>query len=375
MTDDMQNVAQNENNQEIELEKIESEEEDSATGRTRYELFTYPADFTLEVLNQKYLNGEIGIPPMQRRFVWTQNQGSKLIESFLLGLPVPPIFLYAEKKSEQLMVVDGQQRLKSITYFFKETFGDEKAGRKTVFRLRLNEESPYFGKTFTELSEEDQRLLKRQVLRSFVMKQVNPEDNSSIFHVFERLNTGGTQLTNQEVRNCVYDGELNRLLHQMNGYPSWRKIIGKEPPDKRFKDIELILRLLALHFNHISYYKPMRDFLTDFMKDNRTGLINRDFEKLFKITTDNIYSSLGARPFHIISGLNVAVFDAVSHAFSDHLEGIPEDILKRFITLKSNDEFKLLCARSTTDVENVNKRLSLAEHILFGGIDVSASGG
>ena len=75
----------------LDLEPVTSEDEDYTSAPSDYEILTYPADFTLEVLHQKWLNNEINIPEFQRAFVWKPAQSSKLIESFLVGLPVPPV--------------------------------------------------------------------------------------------------------------------------------------------------------------------------------------------------------------------------------------------------------------------------------------------
>jgi len=112
------------------LDRIPSEEEDREVSLKPYEILTYPADFTLEVLVDKWKKKEIQVPPHQRRFVWTQTQSSKLIESFLLGLPVPPVYFYQDRKANNLLVVDGQQRLRSIVYFFSGVFGEAGTGKK-----------------------------------------------------------------------------------------------------------------------------------------------------------------------------------------------------------------------------------------------------
>lgn len=350
----------------IELEAIKSETEDLRFGPTHYDLLAYPADFTLEVLTQKFSVEEIVIPEMQRGFVWKQTQASRLIESFLLGLPVPPIYLYSEKTSAQLLVVDGQQRLRSIAYYFSETFGEEKKGQKTVFRLTLDENSEYNGKAFSDLTEEEVRRLKNSVLRAFIMKQVSPEDDTSIFHVFERLNTGGTLLTPQEVRNCIYDGPFNELLKKkLNLHESWRAIVGRKDPDKRLKDVELILRFLALFKNGAAYEKPMKDFLSDFMSSYRKGDANKEFDAIFVKVSDNVYRALGEKPFHIRAGLNAAVFDGLFVAFARHPEQIPRDVKERFETLKAKEAFIDLIGSGTTDVDTIRERLRLADECLF----------
>ncbi len=107
-------------------EPIESELADHDAALRSYEVLTYPADFTLELLVGKWNKGEINIAQGQRKFVWNQAKASKLVESFLIGLPVPPIYFYQDKDDNNLLVVDGQQRLKSIVYFFSGLFGDPK---------------------------------------------------------------------------------------------------------------------------------------------------------------------------------------------------------------------------------------------------------
>ena len=101
------------------IEEIPSEKQDSEVSLRGYDILSYPADYTLEVLVGKWNKGEINVPPLQRRFIWSQTRASKLIESFLMGLPVPPVFFYQEKDTNKLLVVDGHQRLRSIAYFFR----------------------------------------------------------------------------------------------------------------------------------------------------------------------------------------------------------------------------------------------------------------
>ncbi|MGQ4808744.1 hypothetical protein NKDENANG_02132 [Candidatus Entotheonellaceae bacterium PAL068K] len=351
----------------IEFERLTSEEEDYESAPPTYEINTYPADFTLEVLHQKWQAEDIEIPPFQRQFVWKQVQASKLIESFLLGLPVPAVFLYMERKSQKFLVIDGQQRLRSIFYFFEGFFGEEQKGRQTVFQLKgLSEKSPYLGKGFKDFDDANQRKLRNCVLRSFIIQQLDPDDDTSIYHIFERLNTGGTLLANQEIRNCVYRGSFNELLHELNALPDWRSIVGKPHPDSRQKDVELILRFFAL-LDQIHYQKPMKDFLSKFMKANRE--IGQDvlqqFQKLFTMTCKAIVEHLGEKPFHIRAGLNSAVFDSVMVSFARHLGVIPPDIKQRYRDLTQDSDFQKTISSATTNEDTVKRRLQLAEQKLF----------
>lgn len=356
------------------LEDIESEKEDIESEPAKFEIVTYPTDFTLEGLVNKYKKEKIKAPGYQRKFVWTIKQASRLIESFLLGLPVPAIFLYTEPAENNVqLVVDGQQRLLSIYYFMEGYFGEPKGGRRTVFSLKgLNENSPYLGKTYSDLEETDEGAFNRlndAVLRAFVIKQLDPkDDDSSVYHIFERLNTGGTQLVGQEIRNCIYFGAFNTSLIDMNQMSEWRLIFGKPIEDKRQRDVELILRFLALSKRGEEYTKPMKQFLSDFMRNHKKDCEDDivKFKNIFEKTTKAVLISLGARPFHIRAGLNAAAFDSVYTAFSHHLDKIPEDIRKRYDALLENIEFNEATKGATTDNEIVKRRISLANQILFG---------
>ena len=355
--------------EDIEFERITSEEEDAESAPPDYEINTYPADFTLEVLYQKWLTGDIEIPKFQRQFVWKQNQASKLIESFLIGLPVPAVFLYTERASQKFLVIDGQQRLRSVFYFLEGFFGEEKNGKREVFQLTgLNEKSRYHQQTFKALTSADQRKLHNCVLRSFIVQQLDPQDVTSIYHVFERLNTGGTFLANQEIRNCVYRGNFRVLLQELNRLQEWRRVTGKDSIDSRQRDIELILRFFAL-LDSTHYVKPMKDFLSKFMNKNRElgGTVYGQFRTLFSATCAAVTKALGDRPFHIRRGLNSAVFDCVMVSFAHHLDAIPADIGERYKQLiEDKTGFLTKVSAGTTDEEVLKDRMRLANERLFG---------
>src|SRR5436853_1829385 len=245
--------------EEIEIDQTEEPEEHEKDLIIRYEISYYPSDLTLRVYHDKKRDKQLVIPEFQRKYVWDQVQASKLVESFLLGIPVPGVFLYKERKTNKLLVIDGQQRILSMIKFFEGRF-DEK-----VFRLR-NVHPTWEGKTFEELSEADRYQLQDAVLRATVVQQLDPKDDSSIYHIFERLNTGGLKLNAMEIRKCVYYSPFFVLLEQLNETPAWRAILGQVKADKRLKDVELILRILAMRENWENYEKPMKAFLNHFMQ-------------------------------------------------------------------------------------------------------------
>lgn len=111
------------------IEKVESEEEDTLQETTAYKVISYGADYTIQVLYQKLKDKSIIIPKFQRNYVWKLPQASKLIESFLIGLPVPPIFLAKDRDTQKLIVVDGNQRLKTVEAFRDKIFSPKLSKR------------------------------------------------------------------------------------------------------------------------------------------------------------------------------------------------------------------------------------------------------
>ncbi len=354
--------------EDVDFQALPSEEEDDQTSPPEYRISSTPADLTLDSYHARWKSGEILVPGFQRKFVWKLPQSSKLIESFLLGLPVPSVFLWREA-DERHSVIDGQQRLKSVFYFFEGFFGDEdKAERRTVFRLKgLNEKSRFSNKTYTELSEADQRRLRNSVLRAYIIDQIDPKDNTSIYHIFERLNTGGTQLKNQEVRNCVCWGALNSRILELNRVPDWRAVMGRPGTDRRMKDVELILRLFALHDDLKDYDRPMKDFLTTYMRQNRNP--SSDFltskSDSFTAVCKSVIENLGQKPFHVWAGLNVAVLDSVMLAFLNHPGSVPTNIKARFQALVKERPYIDLVTGATADLNNVKSRIAMADKTLF----------
>ncbi|MCH7986128.1 MAG: DUF262 domain-containing protein [Acidobacteria bacterium] len=347
----------------LKLERIQSELGDEQSQLAPYKIVSYPADYTLQGLYDKWKEPSIQIPPFQRQYVWTLLQASRLIESFLLGLPVPGIFFYKDKSRGDLVLIDGQQRLRSVFSFFEGRLPDAKG----KFRLK-GVQPEWEGKLYTELRKKDQRGFKDSVLRATIVDQVDPKDNSSIFHIFERLNTGGTSLKPQEVRNCIYSGPFNDLLLELNRAKKWRRIVGALHMDKRMRDVELILRFLALTQARSQYSKPMKNFLSDFMHGKRfasqKGLSSDG--RMFKDTVDQVVECLGRKPFHIRAGLNAAVYDSVMTSFALTRKKTPRSIKSRYESLLNNESFQTYVSSSTTDVDVVKKRIALARRRLFG---------
>ncbi len=271
----------------------------------RYQVSSYGADYPVDGLVKRLRQGDIELPKFQREFVWPLAQASQFIESLLLGLPVPAIFLSRDSETQRLLVIDGQQRLKSLLFFYDGVFRGKEFGLQGV-----NKE--FAGRTYKTLTDEDRRRLDDAILHAIIVRQEDPkDDDSSIYLVFERLNTTSTPLSEQEIRACVYHGEFNEYLRNANDNPDWRAIYGDV--NLRQKDRELILRFLSLFFDIAAYERPMKLFLTDFMRKNRhLKLFTKDaLNQVFLPTVALANRALGRAAFRPQRALNASVTDAI----------------------------------------------------------------
>jgi hypothetical protein len=327
----------------------------------RYSITSYGADYPVDGLVQRLERDVIFVPPFQRRYVWSLRMASRFIESLLLGLPVPGIFLSKEPDTGKMLIIDGQQRLRTLQFFYQGVF----EGRE----FRLKDVQPQFeDKTYRTLEEVDRLGLNDSIIHATIVRQDEPtEDESSIFHIFERLNTGGMQLQPQEIRACIYYGDFNDLLDELNDEPAWRSIYGS--PSKRLKDQELILRFFALYFNINNYERPIKEFLNKYMATNRSLHIhNADIlRSMFKLSIDLISKTLGQRAFRPERALNAAVFDAVMVGLARRLEkGSLSDnnqFIMSYDALLKDPEFNTATQFATSDAPSVQKRIDLATKI------------
>lgn len=357
----------NANVRDEELE-VEVEDDDDEVAVT-YDIASYPSDFTLSGISDMWKDGDIVIPDYQREFVWTIKQSSLLIDSFLSGLPVPPVFFYVDDNNKNL-VIDGQQRILSVVFFLEGYFGRESTqGKRQVFRLSgLHEEHPFLGARFRDLSEKDQRKLKQAVLRAVNIRQLRPTgESTSAYHIFERLNTGGTPLKPQEIRNCVFRGKFNKLLKQANTDSNWRKILGKTYIDKHQKDVELLLRVFSLVGAWSKYEKPMKEFLNIAMRahDAAQSAKAKNFFEAFPKVTKRVVEELGERPFHLRGPLNVSALDSVmAILIQNHSKLRALKFGKKFEMLLEDEEFEEYTSINTTDTKTVRERCKLVKEYL-----------
>ena len=347
--------------------EFQTEEEEDDVPFVEFDISVSPSDPTLELLVNQVNNGDIIIPFYQRKYVWKIEQASKLIESFLMGLPVPQVFFYVNEE-DRLEVIDGQQRILSIKYFFEGFFGEpDNRDRRRVFKLKgLAERSEYNGRTFLKLTDRDRRRLRNATLRAINIKQLKPHSrNDSVFHIFERLNTGGTQLKPQEVRNAVYRGPIVDELGMLNDDPAWQRVLGTARPDRNQKDVELILRLFSLFEVWTEYEKPMIVHLNHAMDQNRTFDSDRAdrFKERFPKVVKIIDQAL-EKPFRPRNVINAAVLEAVMVTLLENANVAAEHLASRYEDLLANQDFQGYIRDRTTDTQVLRTRLKLARDLL-----------
>jgi hypothetical protein len=328
-------------------------------------------DFDVVGLIRRLQNEDILIPSFghedtridaagfQRGFVWNRPQMDKFIESILLGYPIPGIFL-VKQPDKRYLVLDGQQRLTTLRRF-KDGIHETRE-----FSLR-NVADEFKGLTYKTLPDD----LRRQFENTFIQAIIVTSDGSkesmnSVYNIFERLNSGGTQLTPHEIRVALYAGPFIDYIEGLNRYSSWRSLYGAR--SSRLRDQELVLRAIALFMNSGNYKRPLKKFLNDFVADNRDAS-NPGLDQirlLFQAATDIIYESAGRESIRLRgSQVTAALAEVIIAALMDRLSNnatnpSPEAIVDAIQRLKNNSDLTVAFTRSTADEEQLTKRLAAA---------------
>jgi hypothetical protein len=340
-------------------------ETDDTVAIERYDITSFGADYDVEGLVKRLNRGDVLIPEFQRDYVWTQKEASKFIESLLLGLPVPGVFMAREAGTNKLLVIDGQQRLRSLQFFYNGVF-NPKEGNTTQRVFKLTKVQPkYEGLTYETLEEQDRTKLNDAIIHATIVKQESPEgDDTSIYYIFERLNYGGRKLTPQEIRVAIYHGPLIETLDGLNSYPAWREVYG--PESARLKDQELILRFLAFYADSAKYQRPMTEFVNKFAGRHRrlqpgTAAL---WGTVFRGAVDAFATALGRKAFRPEGPLNAAVFDSMMVGMARRIERGPvgdgQAVRNAYERLLSDKVYSEAVSRSTADEKFVKARLDMA---------------
>lgn len=328
-------------------------------------LITQPYDLVVEALVAQIKGGTIFLRPLserpnfQRRYVWAKELASRLVESILLNVPIPPCYL-SQNEDFELDVIDGQQRLFSIYRFLDNQF--------VLSDLEVLKELN--GLRYFELPLRLQRQLRTHTLRCILItNESHPEIK---FDVFERLNTNTVPLNAQELRNCIFRGPLNDLLHDVVTEQPWLDILGKKQVDKRMRDEELALRFFAFWKLGVHAYRtPQKHWLNEVAKEGRkfsgdeiaelrgawsrataTSLVWFDKKECFRRI-----------PFEQYRSVNRALFDltmvTAARVGEKRAAQVRKEFRRRYGLLLQNEEFADLISRAVDHTKRTKRRFDL----------------
>jgi predicted nuclease with TOPRIM domain len=340
------------------------------------EVFTTPIDPDVQtILGQLDDRTLILNPDFQRLSVWKRPRQSRLIESLLLNIPVPPCY-FAEDVEGTRVVVDGQQRLRAIEEFQK--------GQYKLTGLEVRDDLN--GKRWVDLDPKDARRILRRVFRTIVITHYSDPDIK--FEIFRRLNTGGVPLTEQEIRNAIYRGSFNRLLDVLAHKTALLEILKRKEPDNRLRHHELVLRYFALRDALPDFRPPLKRLLNSFMERKRDLAVDesQELERRYDVAIERVKTVFGRDAFRRYVRLedgsefyeavvSRAVYDlqmiGLGETPREDLQRRKDEIREAFQKLSvENDDFIDLLSRATDHRSRFYQRMRLWAQALS-GLDIN----
>lgn len=366
---------EDENNQDF-FDEVEQDETPLEIPAEKRKIYFKTPQKQIKHLYADYKRGDLDVrPTFQRKYVWDVKKASRLVESILLGVPIPIVYT-SELESGVEIVIDGQQRLMSLFSFMDGIFPKT----SKTFKLHgLDVLKELNGLSFKELEKNVQKTIENYPMPFIIITK--DSDSDVKFEIFERLNTGSVKLNDQELRNCVYRGKYNDLLTELADSPDFQFILNFPKLKDRMLDRELILRFFAFfHNTYLNYKAPMKQFLNKEMEkyNNISDKDINELKNIFKKTVDLTKSVFGDKSFRrFMAGtkkdpngiwevrkINKGVFDIVMWGFSQYDKNqiipIADHIREELMWLMTHDEDFIDSTRVSTDkFENVQYRFDI----------------
>lgn len=304
-------------------------------------------------------------PDFQRKLVWKSDQKSRFIESLILNIPLPPIYVSQDINADYV-IVDGVQRTSTLIDFYNNKFA-----------LTNLDAMPFLiGKKFSDLPDELRARIEDKNLLLYVLKPSVPL--VVIYDIFNRINTGGTQLTRQEIRNCIFIGKSTQILKDLSDNPIFKKSIDNGINSSRMKDQEAVLRCLSFSISDYKteYKDDMDEFLGNAMRkinimaDSEVEQLKKNFIRVMGLTYDFFKEKNFRLSTEYSRGrINIAIMESVFLFFFQNTDRYLIDN-KHFITHKyfnnllSNELYLNSVQSSTGTTKKVINRFSLVSTIL-----------
>lgn len=329
-------------------------------------------DFSIREFSSMEQEGDLDLQPnYQRKYVATPAIASRLIESVLMDVPIPVIYL-AEENDTSYSVIDGQQRLTSFLSFLNGHFPNGNEFKLTGLKVykELNK------KSFKELSKEHQNKIRKTTLHTIIIKKESNEDIK--FEIFERLNTGSIKLNEDEIRNTVYRGAYINLLAELENDKTFHELIQNENAKKRMLYRNMILRFFALSEKTYLNYKPsMKQFCNKELRDNQHLTIEKqkEYKERFSHCLDLVKVIFGRNAFKRYQldksgngsygkNINMSLFDVQMCGFVNYskneilrnADNIREAMLNLMTT---NTDFIESIEKSTSDKKVLQSRFKI----------------
>jgi hypothetical protein len=331
-------------------------------------------DFSIREFLTMKNDGELLLQPTyQRNYVATDLIASKLIESILLDVPIPVVYL-AEEQDGSYSVIDGQQRLTSFLSFLDGKFPDNRPFKLSGLKV-LPEINRRF---FTDLDSELQKKIRSTTIHSIIIKK---ESNPDIkFEIFERLNTGSTKLNEDEIRNTVYRGKYIDLLAELSENQGFHALVRKDNFKKRMIYRGMILRFFALsEKSYLNYKSSMKQFSNKELRDNKdlSASKEKEYKNRFEHCLDLVKVVFGQMAFRRYmpgengeagkwgeTQINMALYDLQMVGFVNYTKNdvlakadlIREGLLDLMI---NNQQFRELLIWQTSDTDKLKKRFRI----------------
>lgn len=336
------------------------------------ELVVSVVDYNLSTLADLVSDNIIDTDPKyQRRFRWDTKRQSMLIESFLMNVPVPPIFLN-EDEYGKYSVIDGKQRLRAITEFL--------AGRLELKNLQVFGEIN--GQTFNDLPQKLQSAFKtRPTLRAIII--LSQSDKDVKYEVFQRLNTGGVKLNPQEIRNSAYPGLLNDLILELSVHKKFHHLLGIKNKNKsaiyqEMRDAEFVLRYFTFRDKWEDFKGSMKRIMDKYMNENQ-HLLQPSIEVMgaeFLSTLDLVEAAFGEHAFRrwipeknqwrgqVLASLYDAEMLGIREFTLGQIKGKRKEIIEGLKALFEDETFRKSIDAATNTVLNFRTRVEAVRNML-----------